>query len=446
MNIPVRGSELWLIVKLLVRTLLLVPLILSLCTAQAQTRHDISSRFPAYQGLVMCGYQGWFRTPDDGSGQGWVHYGTDGRLDATHVHLDLWPDTAEYAQTYPTLLTNGDGSVARVFSSWDPSTTDLHFRWMQQYGVDGVFMQRFFDVTRTPDNRRQGRVILANALTASKKYGRAIAVMYDLSGLRAEGENCDSIMQDWRELVDDLKLTSQGTNQTYLYNHGKPVVGIWGLGFPDRPYNLRHIGIEKLIDFLKHDPQYGGCAVMLGVPTYFRTLDVDCLPDPYLHDVIRSADLVMPWMVQRFTPLLHREMERYDAQVKADLAWCKERQVEYVPCIYPGFSWFNLSKTEFGGVHPLDQIPRQRGKFYWNQISTAMAAGATQFYVAMFDEMDEGTAIFKCSSHPPINGSFVSYSGVPTDHYLWLTGQAGKMLRGEIPYTKEMPARSLAEK
>jgi hypothetical protein len=151
-------------------------------------------------------------------------------------------------------------------------------------------------------------------------------------------------------------------------------------------------------------------------------------------------------MVQRFTPLLHREMERYDAQVKADLAWCKERQVEYVPCIYPGFSWFNLSKTEFGGVHPLDQIPRQRGKFYWNQISTAMAAGSTQFYVAMFDEMDEGTAIFKCSSHPPINGSFVSYSGVPTDHYLWLTGQAGKMLRGEIPYTKEMPARSLAEK
>ena len=88
--------------------------------------------------------------------------------------------------------------------------------------------------------------------------------------------------------MDELKITSQGTNQTYLYNHGKPLVAIWGLGFPDRPYNIRNIGIERLIDFLKHDPQYGGCAVMLGVPTYFRDLDIDCLPDPYIYICTKS--------------------------------------------------------------------------------------------------------------------------------------------------------------
>lgn len=423
----------------------LLPLFASLCAAPAQSKHDAASRFPAYQGLVLCGYQGWFRAQGDPSAQGWIHYGTDGKLDARHVHLDLWPDITEYPQTYPTELTNADGSAARVFSSWDQSTTDLHFRWMQQYGIDGVFMQRFFDVTRTPESRRQGRVILANALAASQKYGRALAVMYDLSGLRADGEDCSSVIQDWKELVDELKITSQGTNQTYLYNHGKPLVAIWGLGFPDRSYNIRNIGIDKLIDFLKHDPQYGGCAVMVGVPTYFRTLDVDCLPDPYLHQVIASADLVMPWMVQRFTPLLHREMERYAAQIKGDLAWCQERHLEYVPCVYPGFSWYNLSKTEFGGVHPLDQIPRQGGKFYWDQISTAMASGAKMLYVAMFDEMDEGTAIFKCASQTPAGASFVSCASVPSDHYLWLTGQAGKMLRGEIPYSTRLPVRSLAE-
>ena len=425
---------------------MLLALAASISPVHAQSKHSASSRFPSYQGLVMCGYQGWFRAEGDGSGEGWVHYGTHGKLDATHVHLDLWPDVSEYPQTYPSGLMNPDGTPARVFSSWDASTTDLHFQWMEQYGIDGVFVQRFFGSLRTPQSRRDSRVILENALKASQKHGRAIAVMYDLSGLKANGEDCSSIIQDWKELVDELKITSQGTNQTYLYNHGKPLVAIWGLGFPDRPYNLRNIGIEKLIDFLKHDPQYGGCAVMLGVPTYFRELDVDCLPDPYLHQVMASADIIMPWMVQRFTPLLHQEMARYAAEIRADIAWCDARHLEYAPCVCPGFSWYNLSKTEFGGGHPLDQIPRQKGKFYWDQFSTAYGAGAKMFYVAMFDEMDEGTAIFKCTSQPPTGAHFVSYEGLPSDHYLWLTGEAGKMLRGEIPLSREQPSRTLSEK
>jgi hypothetical protein len=415
-------------------------------TLEAQSRHSPASRFNSYQGLVMCGYQGWFRAKEDGSGEGWVHYGNRGLLDNSHVHVDLWPDVSEYPQTYATGLTNQDGSPARVFSSWDASTTDVHFRWMEQYGIDGVFIQRFFGATRTPESRRKSRVILENALKASQAHGRAIAVMYDLSGLNANGEDCSSIIQDWKELVDDLKITSQGTNQTYLYNHGKPLVAIWGLGFPDRPYNIRYIGIEQLIDFLKHDPEYGGCAVMLGVPTYFRDLDIDCLPDPYLHQVMASADIVMPWMVQRFTPLLQQEMARYEVQVKADIAWCNARHIEYVPCIYPGFSWYNLGKAEFGGIPPLDQIPRQNGHFFWNQFSTAYNAGAKMFYVAMFDEMDEGTAIFKCASQPPAGARFVSYQGVPSDQYLWLAGQAGKLLRGEIQPSSDLPGRLISVK
>jgi hypothetical protein len=423
----------------------LLPLLLGLCAAQAQSKHDSASRFPAYEGLVMCGYQGWFRAEGDGSGRGWVHYGAQGRLDATHLHLDLWPDVSEYPRTYPTLLTNADGSSGRVFSSWDAETTDLHFKWMQQYGIDGVFMQRFFNVTRTAASRRGNRVILAHALQASQKYGRAIAVMYDLSGLRASGEDCASVMQDWRELVDELKLTSQGTNQTYLYHHGKPLVAIWGLGFPDRAYQLRDIGAERLIEFFKHDPQYGGCAVMLGVPTHFRELNKDCLPDPYLHQLIASADVVMPWMVGRFTPLQPEVMARYAAQVKADIAWCTARHLDYAPCVYPGFSWHNLSGIETGADNPLDQIPRQGGKFYWDQISTAVASGAKMLYVAMFDEMDEGTAIFKCTRLPPAGVQLLSYGRVPADHYLWLTGEAGKLLRGEIPFSTTMPSRTIAK-
>src|ERR1035441_3384058 len=330
------------IVKIKPIGLLVALAVLTSSPACAGTKHSLSSRYPSYEGRIVCGYQGWFRAEGDGSGRGWVHYGASGKFDATNCTVDLWPDVSEYQKTYPSAFKSSVGSPARVFSSWDDSTVDLHFLWMQQYGIDGVFMQRFFDVTRTEESRRDGGVILGHALKASERHERAIAVMYDLSGLKP-GEDCASLIQDWKELVDELKLTSQGTNQTYLYHRGKPLVAIWGLGFPDRDYNIRKIGIEKLMDFLKNDPQYGGCSVMLGVPTYFRDLRADTSSDPFLHEIMAKADVIMPWMVGRFSACLYGEVNRYSAQVAADMAWCSARKLDYAPCVYPGFSWHNLS-------------------------------------------------------------------------------------------------------
>ena len=55
-------------------------------------------------------------------------------------------------------------------------------------------------------------------------------------------------------------------------------------------------------------------------------------------------------------------------------------------------------------------------------------------YIAMFDEIDEGTAIFKCAKRVPVGKSrFVPVDDdIESDHYLWLVGQAGRMLRKEI--------------
>jgi hypothetical protein len=49
----------------------------------------------------------------------------------------------------------------------------------------------------------------------------------------------------------------------------------------------------------------------------------------------------------------------------------------------------------------------------------------------------------KCSNTPPRGAStaFIDYEGMPTDHYLWLTGLGGKMLRGDMPLTDTMPTR-----
>ncbi|HVU55312.1 MAG TPA: glycoside hydrolase family 71/99-like protein [Puia sp.] len=406
---------------------------------QQGTKHSATTLYPTYEGLVMAGYQGWFRAAGDGSAAQRYAYG-----DTSHSGIDLWPDVSEYEKTYQTPFKTADGKTARFFSSLDQSTTDLHFKWMQQYGVDGVFMQRFFGETRPSTHKKESVTILQHALEAASKYRRAIAVMYDLSGLRGHGEDCSSVIDDWKYLVDSIRVTNQKGEKTYLHHRGRPVVVIWGVGFPDRPYDIRSIGLTRLIDFLKHDPVYGGCAVMLGVPTFWRDLNADCVHDSYLHDLIRQADLIMPWTVQRFSPLLHNDMDRYRDVMLADMQWCERNHVDYVPCVYPGFSWHNLSVHEFpDDVKPVGSIPRQGGRFYWQLLSTAIRSGARMLYVAMFDEVNEGTAIFKASDNPPVGGNvqFIDMDHKPSDTYLWLTGEAARMLRGEKPLSFTMPER-----
>ena len=160
--------------------------------------------------------------------------------------------------------------------------------------------------------------------------------------------------------------------------------------------------------------------------------------------MINQADIVLPWMVQRFSPLLHNDMDRYRDIILDDIAWCKTNKIDYVPCVYPGFSWHNLSIHEFpDDIKPSGSIPRQGGRFYWQQLSTAIRSGAEMIYVAMFDEVNEGTAIFKVTDNPPVSDAalFVGMDGNPSDHYLWLTGEAAKMLRREKPLIFTQPER-----
>jgi hypothetical protein len=208
---------------------------------------------------------------------------------------------------------------------------------------------------------------------------------------------------------------------------------IWGVGFNDgRAYTLKTV--DKLVEFLKNDPIYGGCSVMVGVPTYWREFGRDCVKDPFLHDLLRKVDIIHPWTVGRY-----KDEATYTAYVevqKADIIWCKENKVDYVPNVFPGFSWHNLNPNS-----ALDQIPRNRGIFFWTQLKGAIKNGAEMIYVAMYDEVDEGTAIMKVSKNPPVGqSSFVKFEeGIPSDYYLFLTGYAAKMLRKKIPFREDIP-------
>ncbi|MEK7952028.1 TIM barrel protein [Luteolibacter soli] len=378
-------------------------------------------------GKILCGYQGWFRCGEDGSNNGWHHYAVNGKFEPGSSAIEMWPDMSELGpgERHATAFRHADGSVAEVFSSVHPDTTRRHFSWMREYGIDGVFLQRFATSTRDPRSRGAMDQVLAHVRDSAKAEGREWALMYDLTGLKTE--DFPRVMEDWQQL-------KVGSDPAYLHHRRKPLVSLWGLGFNDRPPSLPEW--EKLIRFFKSE----GFSVMLGVPCYWRTLERDSIHDAKLHELIAMADIVSPWAVGRFGTPQDAAARKKDL-LEPDLAWCRERGVDYFPVIFPGFSWQNLEKSR-GREAKFEAIPRLGGKFLWSQAIAARQAGARSLYVAMFDEMDEGTAIFKTSTNPPVGDSrFIAEPGLKSDHYLWLTGEIGKMLRGKIPVTEGLPAR-----
>jgi hypothetical protein len=297
---------------------------------------------------------------------------------------------------------------------------------MRDYGIDGAFVQRFAAQLRDLRALRHDNTVLGHCREGANRTGRAYALMYDLSGLSAG--RIDEVIDDWRTLRERMQLTS---DPAYLKHRGKPLVAVWGIGFSDgRAYTLAEC--RRLVEFLKQE----GCTVMLGVPTHWRELKADAVKETALHEIIALADVLSPWTVGRFGDLagVTRHAEKTMAP---DMEWCKERKIDYFPVVFPGFSWHNM----YGGR--LNQIPRQQGRFLWAQLVAAKRGGAQMIYVAMFDEVDEGTAIFKFTNDVPTPGesAFVPNDAGRSDFYLELTGQGGRVLRGEIPVSDEIPAR-----
>jgi hypothetical protein len=379
-------------------------------------------------GKTMCGYQGWFNAEGDGAERGWTHWLKDGKQPFApgNAKVDLWPDVSELGpdERFATSFRHADGRVAEVFSSFKQATVLRHFQWMREYGIDGAFVQRFAVGLRDPRVLRHNNTVLDHCREGANRHGRAYAVMYDLSGLDAA--RITEVIDDWRALRERMHA---GEDPAYLRHRGKPLVAVWGVGFNDhRKYTLEEC--RHLIEFLESD----GCAVMLGVPTFWRELKNDALADPALHDVLKLADVISPWTVGRYrnTEEVARHEEKF---LKPDLAWCAASGLDYLPVVFPGFSWHNMNGA------PLDAIPRRGGGFFWSQFQAAARAGAKMAYVAMFDEVDEGTAIFKCINDVPAGegSSFVTYEGQPSDRYLRLTGEGAKLIRGELLADTPLP-------
>ena len=375
------------------------------------------------EGKLMFGYQGWFGCPGDGSSlDTWQHWFRGATASASTLRVDMWPDVSELPESErcTTPLALPGGQPAQLYSAYNPRTVDRHFAWLQDYNLPGVFLQRF---TSRLDDRsvlgfRDG--VARNVRQAAEAHARVFAIMYDISGHPRETV-VEAVKRDWVYMVDTLRITE---SPRYLQHHARPVLAIWGFGFRDRAPTPDQAA--EIIDFLKNNPEPRYRVTLVGgIPARWRTLSRDSQTDEAWARVYRSFDILSPWTVGRFSD--EENTDRfYQNEVEPDLAETNRLGLEYMPVVFPGFSWHNMNPTA-----PVNPIPRRGGRFYWHQVERALQAGATMIYGAMFDEVDEGTAMFKLAptrDRVPAGVPIVTLDAdgerLPSDWYLQLAREA----------------------
>jgi hypothetical protein len=384
-------------------------------------------------GLVLVGYQGWFRCPGDGSpANAWSHW-SKGAPTPDTMAIDLYPDTSELDPKSRCELpaANINGTPAYVFSSFNKQTVETHFAWMEQYSIDGALAQRF--INSVPALRREGDAVLQNVRSAAEDHKRKFAVEYDLSGAHLDTV-FTQLQQDWNYLNQAGFVGSKA----YLHINGRPVIAIWGFGFGDGNHVSDPVLALKIIKWF----QSQGAAVVGGTPAGWGSLSGDSTHDPRWASVYAALDVVQPWTVGRYNS--PDAADRWKtSHLQPDLALTQNSHQLYMPVIFPGFSWHNLKPES-----PANQIPRLGGEFLWREAYNARTAGACMVKIAMFDEVNEGTAIFKAVSRradAPAPGYWLTLDAdgkeFPSDWYLQLAAQIKKIFDGEAVPSRKLPLK-----
>ncbi|HET6881902.1 MAG TPA: glycoside hydrolase family 71/99-like protein [Pirellulales bacterium] len=378
---------------------------------------------------TLCGYQGWFRCPGDPANGGWRHWSRDAkRIGPDTLTFEMWPDLSEYEddEKYTAIgFTGPDGSPAQLFSSDNAKTVERHFCWMRQHGIDGVFLQHFLvDLPGGPLEERYAsrKRVLGHVIQAAEKAGRVWALSYDVAGMPGD-KIYDVLTTDWKRIVDQ-RLTA---GRRYLTEKNKPVVQVWGFYRHSSGIAMTAELAHRLIDFFKADGPYSAYLVGGGDWQWRR--------DEEWQKIVFRFDAYAPWNVGNYSQDANDDVHASMGWWEADKRACEAKGVLWLPVVYPGFGWDNLKRLPAGA----STIPRRRGEFFWEQFHELARLKVSGAYIAMFDEVDEGTAIFKVSNTPPTPGRFLTYEGLPADWYLRLAGEGTKLLRGERQNQRSIP-------
>lgn len=380
-------------------------------------------------GKTTAGYQAWFHASDDPD-NGWGHWSHRSAPETGNVHPEMFPDLSEYPdaalhasrfEPYP------DGRAVRFYEGHDPRTIDVHFRWMRDYGVDGVGVQRFYGATHAEAQPEPTH--LTAIRDAAERYDRLFYIMYDTSGCGRDGSAAiDRMKADLLHNVEEKGLIS---SPAYAHADGKPVVCIWGLAGTEPGRYPAAADAAELVRWLKER----GYFVIGGLPDNRWTEVTDDYAAVYA-----MLDMASPWTPGRFRmETLHDWIGRH---LEKDLTYCRSHGIYYQPVMFAGFAWSN-----FGGGGNPNATPRDAGRFLWEQAKLYAKARVDAAYFAMFDEYDEGTAIAKAASDSfelPAGGQYfqtLSADGywLSSDFYLREAGAVTALLRGERALTEEVP-------
>jgi hypothetical protein len=377
---------------------------------------------PTLDNTVICGYQGWFGTPGDGGFNSWGHWNA-----STNPGFEVYPDISDYpaADLYQTGYSPlGDGRPAKLFSSCRVSTMDLHFKWMQQTGIDGAALQRFLNDVQNSSLKRARDSVAVHMMRAAEKYNRMFYIMYD-----GVGNNMSFLESDWQNtIVNTLKLTQ---SPRYVYMNGKPVVCIWGFGLSG--YGDNATDALNAIKWFKTNGYY----VIGGVPGGWRNGSGDSKTG--YSQVYAAYDMISPWSVGGY--ISDGEIDNAKtSRLVPEKAQLDAAGVAYQPVMFPGFAWSHLHNG------PKNDFPRRQENFLWRQFYNIKSVGIKYVYLAMFDEADEGTVIAKSAADyfdTPTNVYFQTMSAdgiyISSDFYLRLVGAAANALKSTTPITLTVP-------
>jgi hypothetical protein len=388
-------------------------------TAQASTTTSTTLRASVLDGRLIAGYQAWFGCPGDyDDNKLWIHW-FDTAAEAARITVDMLPDVSQLPAS--SLCDSGlrlaDGQALQLYSAMDPALVDVQFSQMAASGVKAVALQRFVSWLVDPALKRRVDRVLDNAMAAAQRHQLPLYITYDVTGAD-EATVVQSILQDWAAVHGRYDLS---THAGYLRDNRHPVLQLWGFGFTDRPGEPA--AVRKLIVDLKHGQGAPAAFLIGGVPSRWSSLSGDSKTAAEWAAVYAAYDVVSPWTVGRYGNA--QEAAAYIAGLQREQQALAARNGQgFLPVVFPGFSSRNLMAARHRSA-PFNQIPRDCGRLLAAQLQGLESLGARSAYIAMFDEMDEATALLPTLAHQaqvPAGVSAVTLDqdgcSLPADYYL----------------------------